>query len=180
MDLSFFHMQKRKIQKMTEFGQAITLGYRNSFDFSGRATRSEYWWFILFNVLVGIFAVVASAFLLPSLLLYVIFGLATLPANLSVQFRRVRDAGGSPLWPLSMWISMVAYLSAIIFTMSQQFRASYDIVQDPNRVFNEPTMNNYQSTETLLTILGAAYLVISMVCFVYTLMVTKTTEAPGK
>lgn len=38
--------------KKITFGQAIKSGFRNSFKFSGRASRTEFWYFILFYVLV--------------------------------------------------------------------------------------------------------------------------------
>ena len=36
------------------FGQAISTCFRKYADFSGRATRSEFWWFYLFYALVGL------------------------------------------------------------------------------------------------------------------------------
>ncbi|MBW8880922.1 MAG: DUF805 domain-containing protein [Asticcacaulis sp.] len=36
------------------FGQAIQSAYKNYFQFNGRASRSEFWWFYLFNLLVVI------------------------------------------------------------------------------------------------------------------------------
>ena len=37
---------------MVSFGQAIKRFYKGYFDFSGRSPRSEYWWAILFQLLV--------------------------------------------------------------------------------------------------------------------------------
>ena len=36
------------------FSEAISSGFRNYVSFSGRASRSEFWYWILFNVLVSI------------------------------------------------------------------------------------------------------------------------------
>ena len=38
--------------KNVTFGQAIRLGFRNLFKFSGRASRSEFWYFILFYAII--------------------------------------------------------------------------------------------------------------------------------
>ena len=38
--------------KNVSFGQAIKLGFRNCFRFSGRASRSEFWYFILFYAII--------------------------------------------------------------------------------------------------------------------------------
>ncbi|MGH3169293.1 MAG: DUF805 domain-containing protein [Trebonia sp.] len=36
------------------FGEAISNAFKNAFVYSGRASRSAYWWFVLFNVIVNI------------------------------------------------------------------------------------------------------------------------------
>jgi uncharacterized membrane protein YhaH (DUF805 family) len=77
-------------------------------DFSGRARRSEYWWFYLFTVLVIVvlevlFAVLAQA----SSTLGVIFGflffvgaLGLIVPGLGVGVRRLHDTGKSGWWLL--------------------------------------------------------------------------------
>ena len=40
--------------KMTSFPDAIKLFFRRCFDFRGRSTRAEYWWAILFLILVSL------------------------------------------------------------------------------------------------------------------------------
>ena len=47
--------------KNVSFGQAIRLGFKNMFKFSGRASRSEFWYFILFYAII----LNVLAFLLP-------------------------------------------------------------------------------------------------------------------
>ena len=39
---------------MLGFGEPIKRGFRNNSTFSGRATRAEAWWWVLFTVLAGI------------------------------------------------------------------------------------------------------------------------------
>lgn len=43
-----------------KFGEAVISGYRNAFVYSGRSTRSEYWWFTLFGVILSTLMVVGS------------------------------------------------------------------------------------------------------------------------
>jgi uncharacterized membrane protein YhaH (DUF805 family) len=81
--------------------------------FSGRARRSEYWWFQAFLMLVA-FVGVALVFLLRSevpgyLLLVVMVGLVV-PA-ISVTVRRLHDTGRSGWWYL---ISLVPYVGALV------------------------------------------------------------------
>ena len=93
---------------MVTFGEAIKLGYQNSVNFTGHATRSEYWWWVLFVTLFSILGSVIAG-VAPAVGYFVLlFALVSLPANLSIQFRRIRDAGGSIWWIFGMWGGAVA------------------------------------------------------------------------
>jgi uncharacterized membrane protein YhaH (DUF805 family) len=93
----------------------------NYASFAGRATRSEYWWFQLFNVLVivAVYVVlVAVLFAGRSYTLFgiiagglVIYALATFIPNLAVTVRRLHDSDKSGWWLL---ISFVPYIGAIV------------------------------------------------------------------
>ena len=47
---------------MVGFGEAVSRGFRKYFIFSGRATRAECWWWVLFTVLTGIVLAVVDTF----------------------------------------------------------------------------------------------------------------------
>ena len=53
--------------KNVSFGQAIGLGFKNMFRFSGRASRSEFWYFILFYAIL----LNVLAFVLPFIIRFV-------------------------------------------------------------------------------------------------------------
>ena len=84
-----------------QFQDAIRSGFRNYVTFSGRATRSEYWYWVLFSIIVAIASAIADAALfeysttgpiesLTSLLLF-------LP-GLAVAIRRLHDVDKSGWW----------------------------------------------------------------------------------
>ena len=87
------------------FLEAIGSGFRNYFRFKGTATRSEYWYWILFIGLVGF----ASWVPLAPVDLTVIWSLIVFFPTLSVLVRRLRDAGYRAAWillPVPGWIGL--------------------------------------------------------------------------
>ena len=79
------------------FGEAIVSGLRNYFNFSGRALRSEFWFFTLFCALVPIVGSVGDLFLFPALAreglgpIAVISNLALLVPGIAIAARRLHD-----------------------------------------------------------------------------------------
>lgn len=71
--------------------------WKNYATFSGRARRSEYWMFVLFNVIVSmVLAAVDAA--MGTNLLGVIYALAAFIPGLAVAVRRLHDTGKSGWW----------------------------------------------------------------------------------
>ena len=74
--------------------------------FSGRACRSEYWWFVLFNVLVGLVALPLDRILGTMAgevgLFDLLFRIALLVPSVAVAFRRLHDTGRRGWWFLTI------------------------------------------------------------------------------
>ena len=81
------------------FADAVRSVLTNYANFSGRARRSEYWWFILAYFLASIVAAIIDAALgAPILEVIVILGL--LVPSLAVAVRRLHDTDRSGWWLL--------------------------------------------------------------------------------
>ena len=78
-------------------------------DFDGCATRSEFWWFMLFctiiNALLGFAAEWAAG----------IFFLVMLVPGLAVSTRRLRDTGRNLWWWLLILLPVVGWIVLLIF-----------------------------------------------------------------
>ncbi|TXN31486.1 DUF805 domain-containing protein [Lacisediminihabitans profunda] len=89
------------------FAQSIQTVFRKYAEFTGRASRSEFWWFVLFSAL-GHAALNAFNLFTPQGTLYVgaslsgVFGIVILIPSLAVTVRRLRDAGHG--WADLFWI----------------------------------------------------------------------------
>ena len=80
----------------------ICLGPEYLFKFHGRASRSEFWWFMLFILLVQLGLALLEAILPLALMLPELFivPILLLPANLGVTVRRFHDRNLSGWWLL--------------------------------------------------------------------------------
>lgn len=75
-----------------DFMTAVKHVFANYANFSGRARRSEYWWFYLFNMIVNVVAqTVDAAIGLP--ILTIIAFLALIVPGIAVGVRRMHDVG---------------------------------------------------------------------------------------
>jgi len=80
------------------FGEAIKICFTKYFDFSGRAPRSEYWFWTLFVTPVSIILSAAGAASPQLYGLYILFSLGVLVPGIAVVVRRLHDRGRSGWW----------------------------------------------------------------------------------
>lgn len=98
------------------FTQAVRSALGNYATFSGRARRSEYWWFYLFTILVGLVTSVVDAVLNTAFnneigIVGTIISLALLLPSLAVTARRLHDTGRTGWW---MMLPVVPLLTTIV------------------------------------------------------------------
>ena len=105
------------------FTEAIQTCLRKYADFTGTASRSEYWWFALFLVLGSLVLGIVSN------TLSLIFTLAMLVPSLAAASRRLHDIDRSGWWQLVSLVPVIGF-----------FVILYWLVQPtaPNRYGNAP------------------------------------------
>jgi uncharacterized membrane protein YhaH (DUF805 family) len=96
------------------FGQAISSGFSNYVKFSGRAVRSEYWFWILFIVVGHIVAAIIDA-VLGIYAIRPLFHLATILPTIAVAVRRLHDTDRTGWWILIGLIPIVGWIILIIW-----------------------------------------------------------------
>ena len=107
------------------FDQAITQAFRNAFVYRGRASRSAYWWFALFQIfLILAFKVSVSTGNSPSaradaLIIFIVVWIGPGLANLALTVRRLHDTGRSGWWFLISLVPLVGPIALLIFTLQE-------------------------------------------------------------
>ena len=91
------------------FQESIKTCFSKYADFSGRASRSEYWWFILFYFLAS------AACSLVSQTVGGLFSLALLLPSLAAGARRLHDTNRSGLWLLIGFLPVIGMIVLIVF-----------------------------------------------------------------
>ena len=92
---------------------------KNYVNFEGRANRPEFWWFYLFNFIVGLvlslLALLISRLATVFTVISYLYSLAVLIPSLAVGARRLHDIGKSGWWQLIAFIPIVGAIILIIW-----------------------------------------------------------------
>src|SRR5262245_52061481 len=103
------------------FAEAVQTCLKKYVTFSGRARRSEYWWFFLFLVLVSIAASVIDSIIGTMNddtnvgLIGGLVGLALVLPTIAVSIRRLHDTSRTGWWYLLVLIPVVGSIVLIVF-----------------------------------------------------------------
>ena len=115
----FAHSKKtiKKEKNIMGFGEAVQSVFSKYATFSGRARRSEYWYFVLLQVIVtavlnGLYSATESVAFSAIL---VLFDLALLVPSLAVCWRRLHDIGRSGAYYFFVLIPLVGWILLLVW-----------------------------------------------------------------
>jgi uncharacterized membrane protein YhaH (DUF805 family) len=97
---------------MVSFPSAIKSGFQRYFDFSGRSTRAELWWWLLFvgsaSIILSIIDNIAGLMITPTMgIMGLLFALVVFIPGLAVLFRRLHDINRSAWWILLGFVPVI-------------------------------------------------------------------------
>jgi uncharacterized membrane protein YhaH (DUF805 family) len=99
--------------------------------FSGRAQRTEYWMFVLFNFIITLaLAFLDSAINNPGVLTG-LYSLAVLIPSLAVLFRRLHDTGRSGWWVLILLVPVIGAIVILVFLVLASEEGENDYGPNP-------------------------------------------------
>ncbi len=91
------------------FAESIRTCFTKYADFTGRAKRSEFWWWVLFAILA------TAALSVVSEKLSGLFSIATLVPYIAVTARRLHDTDRSGWWQLLGLIPLIGWIILIVW-----------------------------------------------------------------
>lgn len=130
-------------QYQVSFGDAIKRAYSHYFDFSGRASLSEYWWFALYSFILSIvimipLTVIASiTYMDPNvmqIIVYIILLPLTLP-GLALTVRRLHDTGRGGGWIFIALIPIVGAIILLVFELQPSENGENRFGEMPNLTY---------------------------------------------
>jgi uncharacterized membrane protein YhaH (DUF805 family) len=132
------------------FTQAVRSGFSNYVTFSGRARRSEFWFWFLFAIIVGVVAALLDSMLFPSMMdvqtemgdgvasvnaqggpISALVSLGLFLPGLAVSVRRLHDVDRSGWWVLLAFIPLIGIIVLIVWWATEGTRG-------PNRFGGDP------------------------------------------
>jgi uncharacterized membrane protein YhaH (DUF805 family) len=99
------------------FQDSVRTVFQRYATFTGRSLRPEYWWFVLFNLIVGlVLAIIDSSVIRSDVgVLGAIYNLAVLVPSLAVGVRRLHDTGRTGWWLLIGLVPIIGLIVLIVF-----------------------------------------------------------------
>ena len=83
-------------------------------EFSGRATRTQYWMFILFFMIIYFVLALIDVFV-GTMVLAFIFNVAVFLPSIAIAARRLHDTGRTGWWQLIVLIPLIGAIVLIVF-----------------------------------------------------------------
>ncbi|HEC2157270.1 TPA: DUF805 domain-containing protein [Staphylococcus delphini] len=161
------------------FVEAFKLYWTNYVNFKGRSRRSEYWWVMLWHLIIMIPALFLGAVLMfipilgwiVAVILFLAIGLyalATVIPNLALTVRRFHDVG------FSMLIPILSFIVGIIYNIASAFTQKETLYQDTSTGTDISFISEFAFLPNWIAYtLMAISIILSLVTFIVCLLDSK-------
>lgn len=161
------------------FVEAFKLYWKNYVNFKGRSRRSEYWWVMLWHLIIMIPALFLGVVLMfipilgwiVAVILFIAIGLyslATIIPNLALTVRRFHDVG------FSMLIPILSFIVGIIYNIASAFTQKETLFEDEATSTNVSVVSEFAFLPNWIAYtLMAISIILSLVTFIVCLLDSK-------
>ena len=111
-------------QGMVSFSDAVKLGFQRYFEFKGRSTRAEYWWWVLVFVAAFFAVAVIDGFLGMEGILSLILYVGIVIPWLAVMVRRLHDTNKPAWWLLLNIVPFGGIVLLVFFVQASDMRTN--------------------------------------------------------
>lgn len=99
------------------FGEAVSVCFKKSFVWEGRASRAEFWWFELAQVLILVAAAIIDQ-IIGTGVLYIIAAIALILPAIAVLVRRLHDTDRTGWWFWIYLLPVIGLIVILVFTLT--------------------------------------------------------------
>ena len=153
---------------------AVKTCFKKYFDFSGRARRSEFWWFVLFVVVVSSVLTFLSG-LVPAIgYVSMIFSLSVLIPQLSALTRRLHDTNHRGWWIGLMALLIVALYGSMAFILGPNIAELADVTDPVEMAMT--MVDSIQASPVaagVMTFCSFAILILSIITLIFAVIDSK-------
>ncbi len=123
-------------QRQVSFGEAVNRAIAQNYcNFSGRSSRSEYWWYVLFTAIISCgVSLIFSGNQTTMSIISGIVNLVLLLPGLGLCVRRLHDTNRSGWWILIGFIPVVGWILLIVWFCQDSQRGPNQYGPEPNLV----------------------------------------------
>jgi len=114
------------------FSEAVKDGFDHYAKFDGRASRSSFWWWVLFTFIVGIVCNIIDGAIFDTLILSWIASVALILPNISKGIRRLHDTGRTGWWLLIAFVPLIGFIVLLIFFLEKSDPAANEYGPAPD------------------------------------------------
>jgi uncharacterized membrane protein YhaH (DUF805 family) len=126
----------------------LTVLRDNYANFSGRARRSEYWYYVLFNLIICMVLFGLSFALgMVGMILYIVYALGTLIPSLAVVVRRLHDVNKSGWFYFVGLIPIIGPIWLLVLLATEGTSGPNQYGDDPKMDY--PNINEIGTPETM-------------------------------
>jgi len=105
--------------------------WKNYAEFNGRARRSEYWFYVLFNILAMFTTLILDGFLIGLPIFTFSYAVASIIPSIAVLVRRLHDTNKSGWWYFIAFVPFVGSIVLLVFLFSEGDRGVNEYGIDP-------------------------------------------------